>query len=156
MKQFYAITASGGSYDDKWESVQAVTDDQAKADAYVIKMNNRSSELKEILGAITAWREEWIHNNPAPVCPGPVVKYYPRWGSAVKITDEMREERKQIQAENEAARIAAVQPYLDWGQLQLESWRAWQRAMYTADVLKDLATNLHDTYWCVEPVGWLE
>ena len=39
MNQLYAIRASGGSYDDAWETTKYVTDDLSKAEAYCEKMN---------------------------------------------------------------------------------------------------------------------
>ena len=156
MKQLYAIRASGGSYDDAWETTKFVTDDLPKAEAYCEKMNALAGELRVKQKEINAWNAQWWRENPAPMCVKPVEKEWPRWDSKTKVTAEMRAERKRIQDENVEARRVAMIPYVAHNQRAYEEWMAWQEANYSAEILQGLKDNLDDCYWDVEPVDWLE
>jgi nitrous oxide reductase accessory protein NosL len=156
MKQLYAIRASGGSYDDAWETTKFVTDDLEKAEAYCAKMNDLAVELRLKKKEINEWSVQRRKDNPAPVCEKIVGKESPRWDSKTKVTVEMRAERKRIEDENRAAYQAAMQPYYDWNRRAYEEWIAWQEATYPAEILEGIKDNLDDSYWDVEPVDWLE
>jgi hypothetical protein len=156
MKQLYAIRAAGGSYDDAWESVRYVTDDQLKAEAYCAGMNELAILLREKRKKINEWNAQWRKDNLAPVCTAPQKKEIPQWPNHKKVTPEMREERKSIQEENSKSYQAAMKPYLDWNQRCYDEWIAWQQATYPAEILQGLKDTLDDCYWDVEPVAWLE
>jgi hypothetical protein len=156
MNQLYAIRAYGGSYDDAWETVKFVTDDLAKGEAYVAKMNAFRDELDEKKKEIYDWNTEWRMANAAPVCAESVDKEYPRWDSKTKVTAEMRAERKRIQDENAIAYQTSMKPYFDWNTRAYEAWMAWQQATYPAEILQGIAENLDDANWDIEPVAWLE
>ena len=155
MNQLYAISASGGSYDDAWESVKFVTDDHEKAQVYCSKMNDFAVELRLKKTEINAWNAQWRRDNTAPVCILPADKEAPRWDSKTKVTAEMRAERVRINSENSNARQDAMKPYYDWNQRCYDEWMAWQAATYPAEILQGLKDNLDDCYWDVEPVDWL-
>ena len=156
MNQLYTISASGGSYDDAWETVKFVTDDLDKAEAYCTKMNDLAVELRVKQTEINAWNVQWRKDNTAPVCVVPPEKAVPKWDSKTKVTAEMRAERTRINSENSKARQDAMKPYYDWNQRAYDSWIAWQEATYPAEILQGLKDNLDDCYWAVEPVAWLE
>jgi hypothetical protein len=156
MNQLYAIRASGGCYDDAWETTKFVTDDKVKAEAYCAKMNDLAVELRLKQVEINAWNAQWRKDNTPPVCVLPKDKDVPKWASNTKVTPEMRAERKRIQDENAEALRAAMKPYNDWNQSCYDAWIAWQQVTYSAEILKGIADNLDDAYWDVEPVEWLE
>jgi hypothetical protein len=156
MNQLYAIRASGGSYDDAWESTKFVTDDLDKAEAYCARMNDLAVELRLKQVEINAWNAQWRKDNAPPVCVLPKDKDVPKWDSKTKVTAEMRAERKRIQDENNKVRQDTMKPYYDWNQRCYDSWMAWQEATYPAEILQCLKDNLDDCYWDVEPVEWLE
>lgn len=156
MKPLYAIRAFGGSYDDAWEKVQFVTDDLEKAEAYCVKMNALRDKLETKNKEINKWFADWLVANPAPECEKAVEKKVPRWDSKTKVTVEMRAERKRIEDENRVAHQASMKPYYDWDTRGYDEWVTWQEATYSAEVLKGLREQLHDTYWDTEPVEWLE
>lgn len=156
MKQLYAINASGGSYDDAWETVKFVTDNLDKAEAYCTKMNDLAVGLRLTQLEINAWNAQWRKDNTPPVCVVPPEKVVPKWDSKTKVTAEMRAERTRINSENSNARQVAMKPYYDWNQRCYDEWMAWQQATYPAEILKALKDRLDDCYWDVEPVAWLE
>ena len=156
MKQLYAIRASGGSYDDSWETTKFVTDDHEKAQVYCERMNAFRDVLLEKRKEISEWNVQWRKINPAPECKVPQKKEIPSWPSNKKVTLEMRAERKRIQEENNKAHQDAMKPYYDWHQRCYTEWIAWQQATYSAEILRGLNDNLDDSYWDVEPVDWLE
>lgn len=156
MNQLYAIRASGGSYDDAWETTKYVTDDLPKAEAYCAGMNELAIVLRKKKKEINEWNAQWRKDNPPPVCPHPVDKEIPKWDSKTKVTAEMRAERKRLNEENSKARWEAMKPYYDWNQRAYEIWVDWQNATYPLEILDGLRSNLDDCYWDVEPVEWLE
>ena len=156
MNQLYAIRAYGGSYDDAWETTKFVTDDRAKGEAYCAKMNAYRDKLVVLNKEINEWNVQWRKINTPPVCPRPESKDYPRWDSKTKVTPEMRAERKRIQDENNAALSASTKPYVDWNRRCYDAWMAWQEATYSVEDLEAINHQLHDTYWDIEPVDWLE
>jgi hypothetical protein len=156
MNQLYAIRASGGSYDDAWETTKFVTDDLDKAEKYCTKMNDLAVELRLKKVEINAWNSQWRKDNTPPVCQRPMDKEWERWDAKTKVTAEMRAERKRIQDENAEALRAAMKPYNDWNQRCYDAWIAWQEATYPAEILQGLKDNLDDCYWDCEPVDWLE
>lgn len=157
MKQLYVIIVSGGSYDSSWERTEFVTDDESKGNTFVDEMNARAQVLQQYKEEISEWRTNWLKQNPLPIpleCP--VVLPIPKWDSKVKVTEEMREERRRIEDANRSAYIDAQQPYMDWMLLTQEEWVKWQQATYPKDVLDDLEKEYDDAYWSIDPVAWLE
>ena len=156
MKQLYVVIASGGSYEDVWTRAECVTDDDVKGQAYVDEMNALTPILAQKQADIGKWRTDWQHNNPPPQCRSPVVVQEPKWGSGVKVTKEMRDERKRIQDANYKEVSAAGQPYTDWIRTGYDAWIEWQKATYSAEELKELELFDEGIYWELEPIGWLE
>lgn len=47
MKTYYIVKSYGGQWEDAWTSIEAVTEDKAKAEAYVEKMSALHREVDE-------------------------------------------------------------------------------------------------------------
>lgn len=155
MDQLYTISASGGSYDDAWERVDFVTDDLAKGEAYVAKMN----ALRDVVIVATkqrfAFQNTWQLANPRPRCRAPAPVEVPRWPNNVKPTKQMRDERKRLEEINRLDYAEANKPLYDWTQANYQAGVNFV-ATFSADVQEGIAKNYDDTYWAIEPVAWLE
>ncbi len=156
MKQLFVIRASGGSYDDAWESARFVTDDEEKGNKYVEEMNMRRQKAEVYEREINEWLNNWRKNNPAPMTVQPVEKQYERWAPNAKITQQMRDARKRVQDDNARARVEAMKPYLEWNQRAIAAWEDWKTQNYPQDVLEDIKNNLQETFWEIEPIEWLK
>ena len=66
MKQLYVITESGGAYDGAWERAEFVTDNEAKGNAYVDRMNSFTKEVAKSRSELVNGLNKWQKNNPRP------------------------------------------------------------------------------------------
>ena len=66
MKQLYIIRCYGGEYDDAWERVQFVTDDEVRGNAYIKNMTELSTMVEQVRNKLSADRIEWQRLNPLP------------------------------------------------------------------------------------------
>lgn len=157
MKQLYVITESGGQYDDAWEHARFVTDDREKAELYCNNQTQRILSLKEKKDIVDEWIEEWTRTHPRPEMLPYVEKPIPSWPSNVKVTDEMRATRKQIQEENANAITIACAPVAAWQKARTAAVKEYKEANFSQDVITQLNDiNSTDSYWSFEEVEWLE
>jgi hypothetical protein len=155
MKQMYVITASGGSYDDQWENAEFVTDDFVKGQAYVDKMVAMIEVVAAARKQSNEFRAQWLKDNPRPICPSPFLFDVPRWDSKVKVTKEMREERKHLEAINNASRVEASQPIVKWTQDCYNANDAFEKT-FPEDVHQGLDKRYDATFWSISEIAWLE
>lgn len=156
MKQLYAIRAFGGSYDDAWENVRFITDDEDKGKAYIAKME----ALREVVAAAVTqcneYQRKWQVENPVPVQRALKPVEVPKLpNEAKKITKEMRDERKRLQELNSKDAADANKPIVDWYHAQYQAVAAF-KATFPEEIQKGIAESWNDTYWDIEPVAWLE
>lgn len=128
MKQLYVICAYGGSYEDIWEEHRFVTDDEAKGNLFVEKMNARREELIKIEMVIDSWIRTWKRNNP--------------FEKTCTISK---------QEDSKSYRLAVI----DWDKEAIAAWNEWKNKTYSKDILEDLKNNLQETSWRIEPISWL-
>ena len=150
----YVINASGGSYDDAWVNAEYVTDDLAKGQAYVDRMNAFRSEVVAARDQLNKWADQWRRDNPKPILAEAQCQIAPRWTSGQKITQEMRDERASIEAANQVARVEAYEPMRVW----FDDWRAAHdtfKATMSEEIQTGLAKSYYDTYWEIEPIDVL-
>jgi hypothetical protein len=155
MKQLYVIVASGGSYDDAWENAEFVTDDLAKGQACVDKWDAFRDTVINARKKSNEFRTQWLKDNPRPICPTPVLVDVPRWDSKVKVTKEMRDERKRLEALNSAAATVAAQPYLKWIQDCYRACDEFEKT-FPEDVQQGLDKRYDETFWSISEIAWLE
>jgi hypothetical protein len=156
MKQLYAIIESGGSYDDSWESVRFVTDDLAKAESYVDKMSIMIDSLDEARESLDAWTLAWHKSNPQPNYSKRLKNPVPKWSSTVMVTEEMRQERRLIEAENNKIRQQFQQEHMDWMKRRADESDKWLIENYSEEIRQGLKEELDNTHWTWELVEWLE
>jgi len=155
MKQLYAIIESGGSYEDSWESVRFVTDDEAKAEAYVDKKIKMIDSLGEARKAFNAWSLAWHKRNPQPNtrCHRKPVR---KWPSTVMVTEEMRQARRLIEAENNEIQQQFQQEHKDWLKRRADESDKWLTENYSEEIRQGLKEELDNTHWTWQLVEWLE
>jgi len=155
MTQLYAIRAYGGEWDDSWEQVRFITDDEAKGQAYVDKMTALSERLREVQKELGTFHTEWQLANPAPKCRDAKHITVPKWDSKVTVTIEMRAERTRIEELNRADYQDAMKPYYDRCTASRLADEA-KKATYSEEIQRGLANRDDDTFWDIGPVEWLE
>lgn len=157
MKQLYAIRAFGGSYDDAWENVLFVTDDEDKGLAYCAKMNAMREVVAAAITQCNEYQRKWQVENPGPVLQRVLMTVeVPKLpNDAKKITKEMRDERKRLQELNSKYAADANKPIVDWYHAQYQAVAAF-KSTFPEEIQKGIAQTWNDTYWEVEPVEWLE
>ncbi|NCP98050.1 hypothetical protein GW796_08790 [archaeon] len=155
MKQLYIITASGGSYDDSWERVEFVTDNQTKGNSYITQMNELRTSVINSKVAINKFMDNWENENISPKCRPSIVLPIPKWDSGIKVTEEMRKERKQLTEANEADRRDATKPYYDYCAKKYEARKSYIET-FSTEIQKGIKDRYDDTYWSLDPIAWLD
>ena len=156
MKQLYVITASGGGSDDQWTRVAFVTDDKDKGDAYVEKMNAFREDVQSAMVQSQNWMLHYQKINPIPQPAAYEPLVVPKWGSKVKITEAMRAERDNIQAENVKLSVASLSPMREWRKQYEKALELYQSCTFTPEINNGMEMDYHDSYWDIDPVMWLE
>lgn len=156
MKQMYAIIAGGGSYDEAWSNVQFVTDDEAKGQAFVEKMNALQAEVEVAGNLVLEFMNQYRISNPQPVLPDvrDQLEVAPRWPSNVKVTHEMRAERKRIEDRNQSILEESRKPYWDWNTAFGQAINDFEEATFSIEVQEAMKHD-SDTWWHIEPVETL-
>lgn len=154
-KQIYVISVEGGEYDSVWSRVEFITDDIAKGQAYVDKMNAMREVVADAYKQVHSAQAEWVTKNPIPILRSPVLIDVPKWASSTVVTQEMRNERNRLNALNEKEREIVNQPHQDWCNA---SWLVNKqfKATFSEEIQKGIEESWDDTYWTIEPIAWLE
>ena len=156
MKQMYAIIAGGGSYDDAWSDVRFVTDDQAKGQAFVDKMNALQTEIQSAEDLVQEFMNQYRIKNPQPTWPDvrDQLEVAPRWPSNIKITHEMRAERKRIEDRNQLILEESRKPYWDWHTACQQAVKDFKEATFSIEIWEGMEHD-SDTWWNIQPVETL-
>lgn len=154
-KQMYVITMETGSYDSYSVSVMAVTDDFAKGEAYVNKMNQNFSSMDQKVKAF--YQNEyvqWQRTNPRPDTMVKGLIEIPKWKGNQKITKEMREQRKALELKNSEIVRKAHEPLLQWSKDFNQYCENWAKTHLTQ---KEFEVYLirDENHWSIEESKWL-
>lgn len=152
----YAIISYGGSYDDAWSEVRFVTDDEAKGQAFVDKMNALQTEVEVAGNLVYEFMNQYRIKNPEPAVPDvrSQLEVAPRWPGNVKITHEMREERKGIEGRNQLILTESRKPYWDWHTACRQAVEDFKKATFSIEVQEGMEHD-SDTWWNIQPVETL-
>jgi hypothetical protein len=156
MTQMYAIIAGGGSYDDAWSDVRFVTDDQVKGQAFVDKMNALQTEIQSAEDLVQEFMNQYRIKNPQPTWPDvrDQLEVAPRWPSNIKITHEMRAERKRIEDRNQLILEESRKPYWDWHTACQQAVKDFKEATFSIEIQEGMEHD-SDTWWNIQPVETL-
>lgn len=154
MKQIYAITVGGGQYDEEWERVEFVTEDEEKGKAYITNMEALKARVAAAITTVDEYQANWQAEHPRPA----MLKYdpvlIPKWPPGTKITQEMRDERTQLEYLQQEGYAAAHKPLSDWSTAYC-AVREAHKATLPEDVVKGMEYISDDTYWTIDAVDWL-
>ncbi len=155
MKQMFVISAEGGEYDSEWSRNEFITDDLAKGQAYVDKMNAMREVVADAHKQVHSAQVEWVTKNPIPILRSPVLIDVPKWASSTVVTQEMRNERNRLNALNEKENEIVNQPHQDWCNASLLVNKQF-KATFSEEIQKGIKEYWNDTYWTIGPIAWLE
>ena len=118
-------------------------------------MNALAEAVRSANVQVGKWQQHYLIDHPR-IGPTPVkLLDVPKWKGSDKITKEMRDERKRIEAENNVLRQAANKPMLDHSAAMYTAQLAY-KATFPEDVQNGMDKGFYDTYWDIEPINWLE
>ena len=153
--QMYVITMATGSYDSYSVSVVSVTDDLAKGEAYVNKMNQSFQSLdKKVKTYFSVQEREWQNSHPRPN-PVPIgLIAIPKWKGDQKITQEMRNQRKELELKNQEISRKSQEPLKKWYQELMKFREDWANTQLD-ETEKEIYKHYDENHWYIEEVNWL-
>lgn len=100
----YIIVESGGEWSDKWTKNICVMLNKKSADEYRDELESNQVTFNSFCEYVEGLYDAWLGANPRPKYPEPPqLKPVPKWKSGLRkeeITQEMRDTRKNAEAEN--------------------------------------------------------
>ena len=158
-KKLFVVIESGGKYDDAWETTLAGSFDQTKAEKYIVdkELDNKLKESR--YEEMNAFSEAWITQNPRPEITIRAKIAIPKWINIKHqdITDDMREERKNIQAQNEQNLYEDTAPMREWNskrQLATKEWAASKN--YNLEEIESYDSRFDDCWYRIQEIDFLE
>lgn len=151
--ELFSIIASGGEYDDSWETTEFVTDDEILGQAFVDKMNALRPVLEEVRLTNMKSQSIWMKANPCPPYIAPKLKVLPRV-MPKNNTKIFLKERELIIKENDEAKEIAGFPTAEWVAKHNAMIEALEKS-YSEETRIFLFKGYEDTYWEMQPIAWL-
>jgi len=141
-------------YEDAWASPILVTSSQAKAEAKVKEMTDRQVVRNAAVTSIQAHMEAWRAANPRPTLVAFKEKALPNYGpKRNKWSAEQLAEYKTIKDQNQAGRIAEMQPMHGWAQRSYAEHQQFT-ATFPQQVQEDIRDMDDKTFWEIEEVPY--
>ena len=154
-KPIFVITMSTGQYDSFTSSVIGITEDFAKGEVYVEKMNKTFSSMeKKVQSFYEKEFVEWQKNNPKPKIEVKGLIEIPKWGSKQKITKEMRDKRKNLELKNSEICRKANEPSFEWFKQADNFCKDWFKSNLTKDEF-EIYLIRDNNYWSIEETEWV-
>jgi hypothetical protein len=119
VQTIYVLIERGGEYSDAWHNNLMASHDRAKLEAHVARVLDYRNRINAFAPTMYPQWEKFAAEHVIPE--RPTLKSFPKWKAGLRkeeITQEMRDERKAIEADNRNASET-------WGKIWSEREEAW-------------------------------
>jgi len=156
MKNIYVVMYDTGSYDDAQTCAVQSSFDKNKLEVYVEGRRRLFARGQEVRQIIEDRMKIWGESNPKPAIKPHKPHKIPSFDGIKEkdITQEMRDERKRLRAENDKMQSDALQPVVAWGKTRMAHYNA-EKSTFTSEEQEWMYADSHSN-WRIEEVPFLE
>lgn len=154
-EKMYVINMKTGSHEEYNVEVIFITNDLEKGTAYVNNKNDIYASLRQKEDSFYQnEHKQWLELNPRANIAEHQLINIPKWQSNIKVTKEMRDERKSIELKNNKIIQKANEPVREWYKNYQAFIHNWWQDNLTVDELK-MFRCMNQNYWEIQEVKWL-